>query len=449
LFDWMRKLYAQMAYLVRHGKMTSAEFASLVGLLTGDTASPGLWNLYFADCNVPEDVDDIMLNGRRVSFVAQADDVAIWSTTAAGVQRKIATFMIWCSVNFMVIAALKCSWMIFGEIPTPIPTIHIGDTTITLVDCYKYVGVWFRSTHRNIFAEHYITKASKAVNMSHAIFAVEHRIGAMPAFEGRQLYMARVDPHLISGCEVALDVDEGLLKELEDAQHSFLRRLLGVNRRGLICTLFTETGVLPIKFRRVTLALRYARYLIGLPERRFARAALLDSLALARRGRACWVGDLRHVLCSLPTPVLLPDHLMTEDGLLATIDAVKLSCDTWLQKCLLDSPKTYLLHHRLETDGIGRLQVTAMAFRHYLFLPIARHRKALTRLLQGDTPFAVERGRWDERYRKRIPREWRLCRFCHVGVEDECHALLICDGNGDLACLRKRFLEDAQIIDAR
>jgi hypothetical protein len=37
-----------------------------------------------------------------------------------------------------------------------------------------------------------------------------------------------------------------------------------------------------------------------------------------------------------------------------------------------------------------------------------------------------------------------LCRFCRGAVEDERHALLICDGNPDLQLLRRSFLQDME-----
>jgi len=40
---------------------------------------------------------------------------------------------------------------------------------------------------------------------------------------------------------------------------------------------------------------------------------------------------------------------------------------------------------------------------------------------------AVERLRYQERYRAPVPHAWRLCRFCRVEVEDEVHVLLKCD----------------------
>ncbi|KAF5383705.1 hypothetical protein D9615_003606 [Tricholomella constricta] len=45
IFDWLRTLYADMNYIVRHGGALSESFTSLLGLLTGDMASPSLWNI--------------------------------------------------------------------------------------------------------------------------------------------------------------------------------------------------------------------------------------------------------------------------------------------------------------------------------------------------------------------------------------------------------------------
>ncbi|KAF8869305.1 hypothetical protein BD779DRAFT_1457832, partial [Infundibulicybe gibba] len=87
---------------------------------------------------------------------------------------------------------------------------------------------------------------------------------------GQKLYMSLMDPlaHLTHWCEIALDVDEGNLKGLEDVQEAFLRRLLGLNKRAMLAPLYTETSVVPLRFRRLNLALRYLQYLISLTDKR-------------------------------------------------------------------------------------------------------------------------------------------------------------------------------------
>jgi hypothetical protein len=78
-----------------------------------------------------------------------------------------------------------------------------------------------------------------------------------------------------------LDVDEGSLGKLETVQHLYLHQLLGLHSHSTLAILFTETGVMLIKFRCIILAIGYLIYLLSLPPSHFAWAAFEDSLALA------------------------------------------------------------------------------------------------------------------------------------------------------------------------
>ena len=83
----------------------------------------------------------------------------------------------WCARNFLTIGLPKSKGMIFGPIPRVLPTLVVGDEHQEFVDEFKYVGVTFKSTHRFVFARHYINKASKAHNMVFATFAIESVVG--------------------------------------------------------------------------------------------------------------------------------------------------------------------------------------------------------------------------------------------------------------------------------
>lgn len=72
----------------------------------------------------------------------------------------------------------------------------------------------------------------------------------------------------------------------------------------MLAVLFSETGIWPIRYRRVTLALKYLKYLIQLPHKRLAWCAMMDSLDLAKNGQISWINDMRLVLAELPIPVL-------------------------------------------------------------------------------------------------------------------------------------------------
>ncbi|KAK7007379.1 reverse transcriptase domain-containing protein [Favolaschia claudopus] len=102
--------------------------------------------------------------------------------------------------------------------------------------------------------------------------------------------------------------------------------------------------------------------------------------------------------------------------------------------------KTQFLKHRLERDDAGKL--VTLGLRHYLRLVNPSHRVAYTRFLVSDHKLAIEELRHANRSWRYVERELRLCRFCHAGVEDECHALLICPGHPSLSRLRADFLRD-------
>jgi hypothetical protein len=84
----------------------------------------------------------------------------------------------------------------------------------------------FTPSRNYIFAEHYHTRSLQARKVARSVFPIEVYIGPLPPTLGRSLYMARVDPHLIYGAEVALDIVPRHLKLLEDVQLDYLRRFL-------------------------------------------------------------------------------------------------------------------------------------------------------------------------------------------------------------------------------
>lgn len=88
--------------------------------------------------------------------------------------------------------------------------------------------------------------------------------------------------------------------------------------------------------------------------------------------------------------------------------------------------------------------IPALGMRPYLTaIKVQKHRDAFVCPVTSSHSLAIERLRYAERYRPYIPTEWRLCRFCQQGTEDEGHALLSCNGNSALALIRHTFLDKA------
>ncbi|KAF7973841.1 hypothetical protein HWV62_14128, partial [Athelia sp. TMB] len=444
LFDWLRKLYSDLEYRVVLEGALSEEFSSLIGILAGDSISPDLWNVYLADFKPPGCAEDITLGGRFVSHLEQADDMAIFSTSCEGLQRKLDYLWHYCSINFILVNLGKTKVMIQGHSsafasPRHVFTMH--GAPIDYCTDYTYVGVTFSSTAAagaRMFEKHYENKAKKAHQVSCVTFQVDSFIGDLPPLEGKRLYTARVEPHLTSGAEVCPDSTMSLLLPHQQVQHTFLQRILGLNPRCMRAFLFSETGLLPLAYRRILLTLRYMAYLIGLPEHHLASCAWHECLELFANGAHCWLGDLVKVLDRLP---LAGDKLNTGmisgEEILRVSDLVTACAATHVDSAISKSSKGWLLAGR--TQFRGSANHSPIAFRSYLLNPIAAHRKALTSILLAEHPLAEAKLRYAERGQPAVPRRLRICRLCKVDVEDPIHALFICEGSEDLVKLRHTF----------
>ncbi|KAJ6625097.1 hypothetical protein B0H10DRAFT_2316634 [Mycena sp. CBHHK59/15] len=167
--------------------------------------------------------------------------------------------------------------------------------------------------------------------------------------------MAQVDCYLTSGCEISIDVDNALLKELVDVQHMFLRSLVGLNSHSMLAVLFMETGQMLIRIHRLILALGRLQYMLSVNQDRVVHLALLDSVAQFCQGQLDWALDLSIMLLRLPQP-------------------------------------------------IQQLVVVTRCLCHYLtMVAVPAHRKALTRLLLGDHNLSVEHLQYPVRYRLPVP----------------------------------------------
>jgi hypothetical protein len=443
IFDWLRMLYKRMAYYVRHGDMKSTEFKALIGLLTGDPASPILWNLFLSDLSMLPDFEDVFLAGIRISILAQADDLILASLSARGLRIKLSSLEIWCNKNFILINMIKTIILIFGRMILPLPLFHLGTNQLKIKTEEKYVGVNFRTDTQNIFSDHYQAKARTARYCGHRIMGIEDMTGRLTPKQHKELYMARIDCHLIHGCEVSPDCEDVHVKQLCKVQISFIRQMLNLHRRSMIAPLFTETGIMPLRVRRLILDLSHLVYFLGLENHTYARAALNSSIELAAMGKKSWAKDLIKAATRLPFE--LPELILTKSTTITDIEeyskTVKTANLEWLQGEINSSEKLYLLHGRREPQkDKGPAQIVS-CMRHYLVMvKTQKHREALTSLLLSTHLLAVEILRYVDHALPKVPRAERVCRFCKTEVETPEHALITCVFSDALIDLREQFL---------
>ena len=221
-------------------------------------------------------------------------------------------------------------------------------------------------------------------------YAMPYTVPLRSPYHGTQ-YLAHVEPHLVFGCEAALHARQAALKALEDLQRTYLLRLLRLSAHWQIVPLFMETGIWPIRYRRVEHALRYAKYLV-VDGPILLRFALQEAVALAQRGAGSWWSDFQHAVAALPVPF----YMDWWDGpTAANLDkAAKDVADSLAHRLweeALGSTRFPLLRSRLR-DNLGPHNdlATVAMWRPCLTAERAPHQTAPARLITSKRPLAVE-----------------------------------------------------------
>ncbi len=437
LLDWLRRLYKDLRYVLRFNGECSDHFRAAAGILAGDPASPILWILFIADLSLSPHPDDVELANTLVNLLLIADDVATMSMSNDGIQSKAAQVASFCGASLLVLCVPKSITMVFNTLPKDPVLIH--GKPVELSDTATYAGMTFTSTHRDIFVRHYEVKAAAARNVANTSLSLESRVGKLPPPSVLSMYKALIEPHLVYGCEAAIDVRALSLAPLLKVQTTYLRRALGVGPRSSTTPLYTETGIWPLRYRRASLTLRWLLYVVR-DRPALALAAVMEAWDIAQLhgdaspAHASWWSDLCHSLFALPVPVLL--HLENPpsiDGITATLRELESSLATHLYDSVTKSRKLPVIKARFQRMPKPIKLSLVCRQQSYLNVSNPKDREALTRLICANTRLGVEEGRHRS---PKIPWHRRICRFCRKAgaVEDEIHALLQCDAAPVVDC---------------
>ncbi|KAJ3897646.1 hypothetical protein F5879DRAFT_813673, partial [Lentinula edodes] len=178
--------------------------------------------------------------------------------------------------------------------------------------------------------------------------------------------------------------------------------MLGLNDKSMVALLFSETGLWPIRYRRIILFLKNLKYLVQLKRDHLAWKACRQAYELAEQGKNSVFMEMVQVLDRLPHRVVwnIPRFKdLTVQHIDGVMERVKKSMEKDIQEKVDTSNKTRdVLRDRREYDKkTKKMVIKTMAFRHYLRIPIGEHRRSLIDMVTSNHKLAVERLRWAER----------------------------------------------------
>ncbi|KAJ3724633.1 hypothetical protein C8R42DRAFT_457443 [Lentinula raphanica] len=376
--------------------------------------------------------------------------MVLMSRSSHGIQQHLNTFSQYCHTSNLSVSAGKSWVMLFGKLVGPRPALSLAGTDLVYLDISRYVGIHFQSSGRHLFAPHYLKKHTAALTASRGIVACDLIVGfrRLDPSISKQLYSSLVDCHLTHGCEVIIDTNKSSLSLLEDAQHLILRRMLGLSHNSVLAPLFTETGIMPIRYRRIILALRYLIYVLALPPDHYAHLSLRESSRLREAGERSWLSDLDWAIQHLPGSSLSLPSLQTLSTTPESItDLTKniVSCSmTSLQHFIDNSSRLAFLQGRREPHKDGTKSHSVSTLRHYLTqVRNPAHRVTLTRLLCGDlTPVTFHASPASTRPLSQRDQASKSCRACRDVLQPETpqHVFLQCHSIPELIHRREAFL---------
>ena len=261
----LQSLYGVDSAAVRTAQGTSGAFRCFQGVQQGSPLSPLLFGLLL-DClhkvlkavpgNGAPSLADYWFTaaGREwkmqkpVPLLLYADDLAILSTRAEGLQNMLDALQVFSKKRRLTVNLEKTEVLVFELRHTPCRDFTYGGRVLTRKDSFNYLGLWFHATQRD-FRLALGSLAASACKAMHAMRRRCFQLGYVHPQRMCNLFNALVLPILSYGCEVWFwhhDASSTVTKVLEGVHLQFLRGLLGVKRTTHHLIALAEFGRYPL-----------------------------------------------------------------------------------------------------------------------------------------------------------------------------------------------------------
>jgi hypothetical protein len=452
--SWLRAvqaLYASVPMSVRTADGPSPCFQSRIGLKQGCPLSPTLFGLYIDDFEA--DVLAAAQRGERLDLPAlagsnspappllYADDMALLSTSAAGLQRQLGMLQQYCERWGLTVNTVKTKLVLLSGERTQQAALQtaqrarlsFGGVSLEVVSSFKYLGITFHSSFCLAGAAAPVRVAAARAAM-HKCRARSAALGIEAAPVQLQLFSSLVDSVLsygagVWGMQLAARAAAGHGSTgctAEALQLGYLRRMLGVRQGTPNAVVLAETGERPLWMRWVLRAARLWNCALGAERGSLLRQAVEASAALAlapgsrQPAQQPWAQQLAAALTAVGLPLDLANPRPI--GRAALRSACRRRQLEMLHSAAARDGASKLQHYTADVHGDGLDPASLAAPAAYLtHVRERRRRQALAQWRTGSHWGNEETGRW-----LGLAREQRLCPHCHTGIETVGHMIFDC-----------------------
>jgi hypothetical protein len=419
--DTIKSLYGAVPMAVKTAQGLTATFESVMGVKQGCPLSPTLFGLYIDDFEQVLAAHQLMLDlpslsGRRIPALLYADDLALVSTSAKGLQAQLDVLQAYATKWRLTVNIGKTKAVIFSARKSQVdslPLVYAG-ANIEVVESFRYLGLDLHCTKALDTAG---SARSEAAGRSE--WALSGRCSELgieePALK-LHLWDALVKQSMLYGVEVWGDKELNAKVDIagEMVHKAFVRRLLGVPSGTPNMAVLAEVGRYPLSVAAATVMLKYWNRLVEMDDGRLVKQAFLQSAALARALAPNslikpWAGQVASFLASLN----LPHDLNAPQSVDILVAVEKLQCRYVTS---VTASNSYKVQQYLQLrSGVDTASYTPAAYLQAV--GGWRQRQAVAQLRTGSSWLAVETGR--HQGAARVQRAARVCQRCSSSAIDD------------------------------
>ena len=434
-YELIKNMYSNTKCAIKQNNLCSKFFSTNLGVKQGDNLSPTLFNIYVDDfdkCLNKQVTDPVTLGDVSFNNLFFADDLLLFSESAAGLQHCIDSLAEYCSSWKLKVNLKKTNVMILSKRvrdPSSFGFYYKHDR-LEITNEYKYLGLIFKSNGLLKYAsEHLSARAKKAYFALKSNLPFNHNLSAKTCIK---LYESTVLPIITYAAEVWIADFKNCFTTydkcpFEKIQNFILKDTLGVHGKASNLAVRTELGIYPIYLKIFKLMFNYYTRLSKLDHCDdtenliILKNAFAEDCKLAKSSSKSWLKSLQD----------FQHHFGIKD-LNISKEQFQEELKTFYKKELGLQMKNISENESGKLSFYSKIITTLDEYeiQPYLSFPISKLlRSNLTKLRVSAHPLYIETGRY---CKPPVPREKRLCYSCKNAIENEEHFILHCQEYNDI-----------------
>ena len=405
----LKSLYEKATTSIRTEHGLTAEIEITEGVLQGEVLSPLLFSLYISD--IEDIILDAKIHGIKITkelalhILLFADDMVVVAPTPFTLQKKINHLREYFVNLGLRVNLSKTKVMVFrkgGRLRSGLSFMY-GNERIEIVNEYKYLGVLF--SRSGVFSKATVEFKQRGKAALAAVWNIVFKGQIQNLTSKAQLYNSIVTPTALYGSQIW---SLRYLESMEQLQHTFIKRALGISRLAPSYLLGLETGMQPLACRIIKLTFRFVIKLLKMNNDRYAKQCFLSLLCIKTAYtdiRYNWIRQIDNILDKLDLQYLLveTDPQIWRDHIPLALEKIR------------DNEKGYAWYRVEESNRFSwfaqiGMQENAMASYLKLNLPFRISTIISQTRLNGGT-FYFDKKTF-------ILNSDRICQFCNLEEED-------------------------------